>query len=371
MDFSKCHCSSHGFCPIFNRQMGTDPPDWKWCQTTTEAHRKQYYDIVSECFSNKSENQKFIEILSEFDYNNEWSQAIYLSMIIGGRAPCPATQDQKNRLKKLIDFAEAQEQRTDSFDNVEILCLGHLQAQFDSIEDRPYLKKINLNTIDAGRFSDNSWAEGRAYIAAPSLFSDKTEWVGFTTASWNAKYKSYTRIDNFHNWNSAKLLINSKPEDRLVLCADVICSCYWIREKDNVLSAFFTSDRAADLGKSYLEKIGLRYDSHIMVPYANQLIWHRSNFERYRNFLVEREIYDQIKEFIDTKAKEACLKDESFVAKEYIFTRLYAYFTELTTCFWFLNNPEYLAIPNAERKEDWYYPQAVEERMNKWNMISS
>lgn len=351
--------------------MGADPPDWKWCQNTTEEYRKQYWEIESETWVNKSENQKFIEALKRFDYNTKWSQLIYLSMIGGHRTNCSSSQNQDTRIKSFIDLAESQRQTISSFDDVEILCLGHLQSQFETIEDRPYLKKVNLNTIDAGRFSDNSWAEARAYIAAPYLFSDKTEWVGFTTASWHSKYKPYTRIDNFHNWNSAKVLINSKPEDKLVLCADIACSCEWIKEEGNILYAFFQSEQAADLGRSFLEKIDLRYDMHTMVPYANQLILHRSNFERYRNFLIEREIYDQIKEFIDTKTKRSFIKAESFVAKEYIFARLYAYFTELTTCFWFLNNPDYLSIPNAERKEDWYYPQKVEERIKKWNMTSS
>jgi len=367
MDFSKCHCPTYGFCPVFNRQMGTDPPDWKWCQNTTEEYRKQYWEIESETWANKSENQKFIEALKRFDYNIKWSQLIYLSMIGGYRTNCDVSQNQDARIKKCIDLAEAQEQTIYSFDNVEILCLGHLQTQFDSIEDRPYIKKVNLNTIDAGRFSDNSWAEARAYIAAPYLFSDKTEWVGFTTASWNSKYKPYTRIDNFHNWNSAKVLINSKPEDKLVLCADIACSCEWIKEGGNSLCAFFHSEQSADLGRFFLDKIDLRYDMHIMVPYANQLILHRSNFERYRNFLIEREIYDQIKAFVDTNINRFFIKEGSFVDPN----RLYSYFTELTTCFWFLNNPDYLAIPNAERKEDWYYPQQVEERIKKWNTTSS
>ena len=45
-DFSKCYCTSPGFCPVFSRTMGENPPDWRWCQKTSESERKYYYELL-------------------------------------------------------------------------------------------------------------------------------------------------------------------------------------------------------------------------------------------------------------------------------------------------------------------------------------
>lgn len=47
MDFSKCHCNEPGFCPIFDKVMGRDPADWKWCKHTSPCERKKYYDLLN------------------------------------------------------------------------------------------------------------------------------------------------------------------------------------------------------------------------------------------------------------------------------------------------------------------------------------
>ena len=47
MDLSRCTCEKAGFCPVFNKVMGTSPPNWKWCQDTTEEKRKDYLDKCS------------------------------------------------------------------------------------------------------------------------------------------------------------------------------------------------------------------------------------------------------------------------------------------------------------------------------------
>jgi hypothetical protein len=41
-DLSKCQCEAPGFCPIFNKEMGTAPPNWQWCQSSTPDRRKEY-----------------------------------------------------------------------------------------------------------------------------------------------------------------------------------------------------------------------------------------------------------------------------------------------------------------------------------------
>ena len=47
-DLSKCHCSAPGLCPVFKTHMGTNPPDWKWCQKASKEDRESYYRIRSE-----------------------------------------------------------------------------------------------------------------------------------------------------------------------------------------------------------------------------------------------------------------------------------------------------------------------------------
>jgi len=44
VDLSKCNCEKAGFCPVFNKVMGESPPNWQWCQGTTEEKRKNYFN---------------------------------------------------------------------------------------------------------------------------------------------------------------------------------------------------------------------------------------------------------------------------------------------------------------------------------------
>lgn len=62
MDLSKCHCDCPGFCKTFNRTMGTDPPDWLWCQRSSEKQRKSFYDIVSKERPEPEESRRFVRL---------------------------------------------------------------------------------------------------------------------------------------------------------------------------------------------------------------------------------------------------------------------------------------------------------------------
>lgn len=42
-DFSKCNCDEPGFCPVFKKEMGISPPNWKWCQDASECEREEYH----------------------------------------------------------------------------------------------------------------------------------------------------------------------------------------------------------------------------------------------------------------------------------------------------------------------------------------
>lgn len=43
-DLSKCQCDKPGWCPIFGKEMGTEPPNWQWCQDCSQEQREKYHD---------------------------------------------------------------------------------------------------------------------------------------------------------------------------------------------------------------------------------------------------------------------------------------------------------------------------------------
>lgn len=359
--FEKCQCSSPGFCPIFNRAMGTNPPDWRWCQRTKPEERKKYYDILSK--APPPPKKKLADLLVEFKDDPQKLFLYYLTQYNRHhRCSLAATEQQKKNLK-ILNYFDHQSKLIDSFDNVEILCLGHSQKQFDTIPDRPYLKKVNLNQIDAGKYSDNKWAESRAFV--PDLFSSNAEFVGFITASWNLKYEPFSFIENFHNWNYAKVLINSKPEDEIVVCADIFCTCFWLSKdtEGSILSHFFKDDSKV-IGRKFLKLISLDRYKHVKVPFGNQMIMHKSLLKQYIDYLNDFNIFDKVDYFINNYAIRYIYNDD-IVRDKYQYNRLHAYLMEMVSCFWFAKK-DWLYLPVTQRRENWYSSQAIENRIKKW-----
>lgn len=64
MDFSKCQCASPGFCDLFKKNMGTDPPNWQWCQNITSKEREDY-------FNNNINTRRGSRTINEFFNNKE------------------------------------------------------------------------------------------------------------------------------------------------------------------------------------------------------------------------------------------------------------------------------------------------------------
>jgi len=353
IDFNKCYCKEPGFCPLFHRSMGVDPPDWKWCQKTNQNERKKYFDLLSK--APDSSNKKISKILENNNCNKKYFLLYYLSEIKYHRCQ-QSIVSQRSKNLSIIDYIENQVENGPDFNNVQILSLGHRDSQFDSIQDRPYLKKVNLNSVDAGEYSDNKWAESRAFLD-DSLFRDDVEFVGFTTASWNEKYEGYARIDNFHNWDNAKVLLRSKPEDKIVLCADMFCPCQWIDDK-GILSDFFNSG-AGFIGRNFLKLIGLN-SKHMQVPHGNQLICHKSIVQKYKQFLQYNEVFSKIEWIIQRYSDK--IKKSTDIQRNYQTNRLHAYFMEMISCFWFANQ-DFMYIPNVNRKETWYSVDGINQRI--------
>lgn len=357
-----CECNEPGFCPIFMRRMGTNPPDWNWCQRTCYEDRLSYHQLLSK--APKTNNNLLMEFLQDLDDNLD--KEFYLTYYLTLSDKYSYCEDgQLFQIKKnesLRKYLHSYKQDNYSFDNVEILVLGHSETQFSTIEDRPYLKKVNLNEIDAGKYSDNKWAEARAFLD-PSLFSSNAEWIGFTTASWNLKYEAFSRIDNFHNWNSAKVLINSSPEDNVVLCADIFCPCMWFHKGENVLHVFF-GDMAKKIGMKFLDIVGLSFTRHIKSPVSNQMILHKQVYNKYYRYLVDNNIFEKIDDFVNSIAVKH-LRKTNQDELTYAHSRLNGYLIEMLTSFW-LANQDFLYMPNAARKLEWYNPNKIKHRIKKF-----
>jgi hypothetical protein len=285
-----------------------------------------------------------------------------------------AIKRQKNENIKLKKYIIEQQETKHTANDVSILCLGHKKEQFDSIKPRTYLKNINLNTIDAGEFSGNEWAEARVFLSKNNLFDLDAKFYGMVTASWNMKYYSQCRIDDFHNWFSAKVLLNSKPEDRVVLCADMYCWCNWLNDKtcynnNRVINSIMDKDYYDNklILRNFLRLINFNRKIHKRVPFSNQIICHKHLFQDLVNEIKEKDIAGKIKWFIK---KHNIVKHLSYPEGHfknilnYSLTRVEAYFFEVYTIAWFTTN-DCKIISNTTRLENWYSYQSMTKRIIK------
>lgn len=54
VELSKCQCPAPGLCPVFKRYMGTNPPDWEWCNKASVEDKRAFFNIVSKSTPNYS-----------------------------------------------------------------------------------------------------------------------------------------------------------------------------------------------------------------------------------------------------------------------------------------------------------------------------
>lgn len=248
-------------------------------------------------------------------------------------------------------------------DKTEIFMVGHREKQFEKYSDKKYLKKINLNNLDAGKFSSNQWAESRIYFTNDKILSDSSEFVGTVSTSWIDKYE-LLKIDNFENWKYARALYNSKEEDNIVLCADTYCSCEWIKtKKQGILLAFFEGYDILQKAQDFLEELGLSLNRHIKVPHCHQFIAHRKVYEDYTSFLKNNHIPDKVLDFVDKIRKQ--IKTQNYRNKYYDSIRSHAYIMEMISMYYFAKQ-EYFYVPCADQKEDWYSGINIQKRVNEW-----
>lgn len=393
-DFSKCQCTSPGYCKLYNKKMEANPPNWQWCQDASHDERLSHYidsaiaKIKKECgvtidriieirnelkkLYNENEKLEYIQTIEEDRFKNVegngLSGLLYkLTSTEKNNHICHKSREyQYKKNQVIINRFFKYNNKVSTFDNVEILCVGHSNAQFDTIQDRRFLKKLNLNDISAGRYSGNEWAEARVFASKNKLFSDSAEFVGCLTASWNIKYEPYSPLEDFENWKFSTLLLNSKPDDNIVLCADIHCVCAWTRKNgpggQNILTPFFGKNNGY-IGRILLKLLKFK-PKHIRSPYSNQMIMHKSLFYKYIKYLEDNDIFGKIDWFVKNYA-EKYLHFENNVYKDYHKIRVPAYLMEFVSCMWF-NMNDFFYIPVTDRKDAWYAPQNVLERNKNW-----
>lgn len=338
-----CCCSKPGFCHRYNVDMNGSLINHDWCKNATTRDR--------ELFLQYKKND--ITIIKDEKEDKHW--CIF------------AKQHQKLKDERFQEYLKNKQVYSDiseKLGRVTILSLGHSEQQFRTIKDKKYIKKVNLNKLDAGKYSTNDWSESRAFICKDKLFPDDSEFWGFTTASWNMKYD--TNIDEFHNWENTRILLNSKPEDKIIMCADIFCPCVWVNNKScfhghNVWSTIYKRN-TVQIAKTFLKLIKLENKLHIHTPFSQQLIGHRDNLEKYLLYLKQEDVFAKIDWYVKKLGKSNFTK--LFMRTKYNNTRLNGYFMEMTTCFWFANQ-DYYFLPTTKLQNDWYTEDKGKERL-KW-----
>lgn len=349
--FSDCVCDNNEFCTRYQTHTNGELINRSWCQSASEEDRKRLFSIKKPQYNMFLTHQADIQKI-DLLYN----RCIYTSPTC-----ILAKMHQIKKDEQIRTLCEKYKNCDIDVSKIQILSLGHSNKQFSSIKNRTYLTKINLNEIDAGEYSGNEWAESRVYMSKNNLFSSDVDFVGLTSASWNLKFTD-NLIDNFHNWESAKILLNSPIDAKIVLCAHCHCSCLWT-SPNSFLTTIYGSDYL-NITKSFMKLVGFKQKKHIYVPYANQLIAHKSIIDDYIKYLNDKEIFRKIAWFVSRNSSDKFIPE--FKKTKYHNVRLNGYFMEMVTCYWF-NNADYLYIPNhTSGLHAWYAQPSIQSRSRSW-----
>lgn len=272
-----------------------------------------------------------------------------------------ANSNQEALNLKIKEVVSNQGDLTKTIDDVMILCLGHSQDQFDTIKPRKYLKNINLNNLDCGKFSGNEWAESRIFLSKDDLFEDK-EFVGVVTASFNMKYRK--KIDDFHNWPSSVALLNSKPEDNIVICANTACQCVWTEFAEGItIFDQVLGKEGNEIGRKFQEFMGFSW-KHEKSLYSNQTICHRENYDKYVDYLINEEVFERVDWFCKNVLDKEYYKINSDF-DIYMRRRIPAYFMEYISVVWWGNNDMNI-ISTSKFVDSWYQADTMTQRAVEW-----
>lgn len=216
-----------------------------------------------------------------------------------------------------------------------ILCLGHNQDQFDSIENREYIYKYDLNEIQ--EFEE--FGEGKIYsVDFDSLFPHDKKFVGLTTASWRRKYVGLNPLDKMHEWPAIRLL-----NENTIICSDIFPADRFTREKNSVLREVYPKITKEQIDE-FLALIGLeKYFGDMSL--SNQIIAKRSIVKSLFDFYKDNEILNKIDFFANKHDLQTRLQENA--------NRRKAYLTEVVTLLWTASQ-NFTVMPQEILKNDWY-----------------
>jgi hypothetical protein len=348
-NYSYCICDEETLCPRYGMNMDGYFINNSWCKSANSEDRERLYKIKNQYHNYHLYGTETLDNQCLLANIHQEQKQTRINLV-------------KDRISKSKDFKFNRFKKNQNLDNVKILCLGHSDKQFNLIKERKYLSKVNLNELNAGEYSDNDWAESRAFIAKEKLFPDTAEFLGFTTASWNKKYSS--DIDNFHNWEDVNLLINSKPEDKIVLCGNLYCSCLYC-SNHSYFYIMYKREHVKTIFRSFIRYMNIKDRRHILVPYANQMIAHRSIIEEYTTHLKDADVFKKVDYFVKSISKNVSYND-IFIKNKYYNVRINGYFMEMYTCLWFASKDYIYLSQHSGKLDNWYSTSSCDERSKKW-----
>jgi len=352
--------------------------NWQKMDFTYVNHHSDFLNKAQNCYFIHVNGEKNLEIrkrILSWDFSNPLRNKLLLHEEVSTNQRwngCEMSVKKQFELNDIIsDYVDSQsEERLHSLDDVKIACIGHSQEQFDRIADKSYIVKVDVNNVKHGKFSDNVWAETRVWGSDKKIFPDSAKIIGYTTASWQKKYTSQ-KIDEFENFSAADILLKSKPEDKIWLCADMYCSCLWLRSRiENghpfygIIGDCMGEQSAQDMLRKYLKMIGLSSKTimHKAIPFSNQMIGHRENIDQYEKWLEEQDVFAKCQYvlekygFAENKWEYRGTSNEQHEAKWkgrcYSF-RPQAYLMEATNCFWCAHQ-DFKYIGTTHRINSWY-----------------
>lgn len=236
LSFNHCVCDTPGFCPLFNKVMTDDPPNWQWCRNCSKEERLNYLNKISK------DNIKY----------------------------------------KKIDIS-----------NLELACVGHSDQQFKTIKDRSYLKKIYLQDLNLGKWQHlqrEEYSENRIFLA-DNIFNETKKYIGTVTASWNIKYVNQNKIDNIENW-----LIYDLDED--IIVGPVLFSpIVWTQGEISTFNWLGLKKQHQDEIIKFHESNNLMLIDKQIHPH-NQYICKKEIYNKFVKFL--REIVDEVEKLVNT-----------------------------------------------------------------------
>lgn len=310
-EYRPCECYSYGFCD--RHMMNKSISEYKRC-------------------------------LSDLDYRRCLDISYYGSLL--GETPSEHEEFIK-RISILISKIEPVSDTSRFLDNTNIFILGHLQSDLDSIKDKPFFTKINLENINYGKYSRyalKGLSESRFYLY--DFDTTTNDIVGTLTASWNNKYinsKEVITLEEFSNWSSYKKLC-SMNNDSCIVCANY---------------AHLTDCTNSEIGNEYfydlLGTLGILEIKGFGV-WSNQVICNKNVMRELKEFMIDAIIkLVQLSKRVDLYKGQLHPKyDLSMKFGKRFENRRLGLLAEEISARWFAAKTDLITIESGKIKSEWY-----------------